>query len=46
MEEEKIHIGQIVETVFYQSNKTKSEFAKDLSMKEFIHLFQQKRIKV
>ena len=32
MEEEKIHIGQIVETVFYQSNKTKTEFAKDLEI--------------
>ena len=32
MEEEKIHIGQIVETVFYQSNKSKTEFAKDLEM--------------
>ena len=32
MEEEKIHIGQIVETIFYQSNKSKSEFAKDLEV--------------
>jgi len=32
MEEEKIHIGQIVETVFNQSNKSKAEFAKDLGI--------------
>ena len=32
MKEEKIHIGQIVETVFNQTNKSKSEFAKDLEM--------------
>ena len=29
---EKIHIGQIVEKVFYQSNKSKTEFAKDLGI--------------
>ena len=29
---EKIHIGQIVENVFYQSNKSKTEFAKDLGI--------------
>jgi hypothetical protein len=32
MEIEKIHIGQIVENVFYQSNKSKTEFAKDLGI--------------
>ena len=32
MEIEKIHIGHIVENVFYQSNKSKTEFAKDLGI--------------
>ena len=29
---EKIHIGKIVENVFYQSNKSKTEFARDLGI--------------
>jgi hypothetical protein len=29
---ERIHIGRIVEDVFYQSNKSKTEFAKDLGI--------------
>ena len=32
MKIEKIHIGQIVENVFYQSNKSKTEFAQDLGI--------------
>jgi len=32
MKIEKIHIGHIVENVFYQSNKSKAEFAKDLEI--------------
>ena len=32
MEIEKIHIGRIVENLFYQSNKSKTEFAKDLEI--------------
>jgi hypothetical protein len=32
MKIEKIHIGQIVEHVFYQSNKSKTEFAEDLGI--------------
>jgi hypothetical protein len=32
MEIEEIHIGKIVENIFYQSNKSKTEFAKDLEI--------------
>ena len=32
MKIEKIHIGQIVENIFYQSNKSKTEFAEDLGI--------------